>query len=319
MGNNKTLSEDEQLQVRASWLYHIEGLRQGDIAKHLKVTRLKVNRALQEARKKGIVRVQINSPYAPCMNLESEFKKRFNLSDVSIVPAASEETKKPVIVGAQLGYYLSNILKNPKIKVFGLAWGSVLRFASSSLVPCQRKDLEIVCTMGGLPHGSEVNGFEITTAFSQHFSSHRTYFTAPLYANTKDSRNTIMVQGVFQEILGKILRADVTATSVGDLETSTIVRYGLPESVSRKSLLDAGAVGELMGFFMDEDGNMVDHPINDCIVGISPQDLKLLPNAILAAGGQTKVPILAAVLKKEIFNTFVTDQHTAEGILNVTQ
>jgi DNA-binding transcriptional regulator LsrR (DeoR family) len=319
MGENTKLSEDEQLQVRASWLYHIEGLRQADIAKYLKVTRLKVNRALQEARKKGIVRVQINSPYSPCMNLESEFKKRFNLSDVSIVPTASEATNIPVIVGAQLGYYLSSILKNPKIKVFGLAWGSVLRFATRSLVPCERKDLEIVCTMGGLPHGSEVNGFEITTAFSQHFSSKRTYFTAPLYANTKDSRDIIMVQGVFQKILGKILRADVTATSVGDLEKSTIIRYGLPDDVSRKSLVDAGAVGELMGYFMNEDGDMVDHPINDCIVGITPEDLKQLPNAILAAGGLTKVPILAAVLKKGIFNTFVTDQQTAEGILKVTQ
>ena len=317
MGNNKTLSDEEQFQVRAAWLYHMEGLTQGQIAKHMKVTRLKVNRALQEARKRGIIRIQINSPYSPCAQLEAEFKNRYSLSDVSIVPTASDDTNIPLIVGAELGRYLSNLLTDEEIKVFGIAWGSALRHATNALLPCERPELEVVCTMGGLPHGSNVNGFEITTRFAEHFSAKRTYFTAPLYANTKQSRNTIMVHGVFQEILGKIRRADASATSVGDMSNSIIIRYGLPSHVTRQSLLDAGAVGELMGFFLDKDGGLIDHPINECIVGITPDDLKRMPNAILAAGGQTKVPIISAVLKTGIFNTFVTDQHTAESVLKL--
>lgn len=315
MASNKTLSIEEQFQVRAAWLYHMEGLTQGQIAKHLKVTRLKVNRALQEARKSGIVRIQINSPYSPCVHLEAEFKKRYKLSDVAIVPTASDEANIPLVVGAELGRYLSNLLTDPHFKVFGIAWGSALRHATRALQACERPDLEVVCTMGGLPHGSDVNGFEITTRFSEHFSAKRTYFTAPLYANTKDSRDTIMVQGVFQDILKKIKRADATATSVGDMSNSIIIRYGLPSHVTRQSLLDAGAVGELMGFFLDKDGNRIDHPINDCIVGITPEDLKGMPNAILAAGGKTKVPIISAVLNMGIFDTFVTDQRTAESVL----
>lgn len=315
MAKQQSLGNEEQFQVRAAWLYHMEGLTQGQIAKHLNVTRLKVNRALQDARKNGIIRVQINSPYSPCAQMEAAFKERFELSDVSIVPTVSDDTKIPMIVGAQLGLHLSKLLQDPEIKVFGIAWGSALRYATQALAPCDRPDLEVVCTMGGLPHGANVNGFEITTRFAELLSAKRTYFTAPLYANTKDSRNTIMVQGVFQEILRMIHRADATATSVGDMENSIIIRYGLPENVTRQSLLDAGAVGELMGFFLDEDGNLIDHPINDCIVGITPVDLKKMPNAILAAGGQTKVPIISAVLKMGIFDTFVTDQQTAERIL----
>ena len=315
MANQQSLSNEEQLQVRAAWLYHMEGLTQGEIAKHLNVTRLRVNRALQDARKNGIIRIQINSPYSPCADLEAAFKEQFKLSDVSIVPTVSDDNNIPMIVGAQLGSHLSMLLQNPEIKVFGIAWGSALRYATQALSPCNRPDLEVVCTMGGLPHGADVNGFEITTRLAEHFAARRTFFTAPLYANTKDSRNIIMEQGVFQDILKMIHRADATATSVGDMANSIIIRYGLPKNVTRKSLLDAGAVGELMGFFLDEEGNLIDHPINDCIVGITPGDLKKMPNAILAAGGQTKVPIISAVLRMGIFDTFLTDQRTAESVL----
>jgi lsr operon transcriptional repressor len=316
MANINEFGDEERFQVKAAWMYHIEGLTQGEIAKHLHVTRLRVNRALREANRKGIIRIQINSPFSPCLHLEAEFREKFGLDDVSIVPMPSDDANVQAIVGAELGRYLSVLLAKPEIHLFGIAWGSALKYATQSVIPCERKDLEIISIMGGLPHGSDVNGFEITTRLSEHFSSSRTFFTAPLYASSERSRDTIMVQDVFQEILAKVRKADATATGVGDMsEKSIMIRHGLPRDVTQKSLVAAGAVGDLLGFFINQDGELVDHPINRRVIGINPLDLKNMPNVILTAGGKHKVPIISAVLKMGIFNKFVSDQRTAESVL----
>jgi len=315
-GNDAELGTEERFQVKAAWLYHIEGLTQEAIAKHLDVTRLRVNRALKEAKRNGIIRVQINSPYSPCLNLESEFKKKYNLDDVSILPRPSDEANAQKIVGAELGRYISDLLSKSQIKSFGIAWGSAIHYATRSVIPCERKDLEIISVMGGLSEGSDVNGFEITTRLSEHFSAKRTFFTAPLYASSEQSRDTIMIQDVFQNIITKIRRADATVTGVGDASSkSIIIRHGLPKDISMESLTAAGAVGDLMGYYLNTHGEMIDHPINHRVIGLSPLDLKKMPNAILAAGGKHKVPIISAALKMGIFNVLVTDQRTAESIL----
>lgn len=320
MANGPEYGDEERFQARAAWLYYIEGLTQEAIAQHLNVTRLRVNRALREAKQSGIVRIQINSPYSPCLNLEKEFKERFGLKDVSIVPMPSDDANVQAIVGSELGRYLSTLLSKRDIKVFGMAWGTALNYATRSVIPTKREDLEIVSVMGGLPKGSDTNGFEITTRLSKQFSARRTFFTAPLYASTEQSRDTIMIQEVFQEILLKIRSADATATGVGNVSNESImIREGLPKDITQKSLVKAGAVGDLMGYYFNEAGELIDHPINRRIIGINPFELKTMPNVILAAGGQHKVPIIASVLKTDVFDIFVTDQRTAESILELTR
>lgn len=316
MGRQIDSNEEERFQVKAAWLYHIEGLTQEAIAKHLNVTRLRVNRALRDASKNGTIRIQINSEFSPCLQLEKEFRAIYNLQDVSIIPTPSDDANAQAVVGAELGRYLSGLLANSKIKLFGMAWGTALHNATRAVIPTKREDLEIVSVMGGLPRGSDVNGFEITTRLSEQFRASRTFFTAPLYASSKQSRDIIMIQDVFQEILSKIRKVDALATGVGDVsQRSIMIREGLPKDVTQKSLIAAGAVGDLMGYYINKEGKLVDHSINHRVIGINPTELKAMPNVILAAGGQHKVPIIAAVLKMGLFNTFVTDQRTAESIL----
>jgi DNA-binding transcriptional regulator LsrR (DeoR family) len=313
---NNRIGEEERFQVQVAWMYHVERMTQGAIAEHLGVTRLRVNRALGEAGRNGIVRIQITSPHAPCMELENRFKKDYGLQDVSIVPKAADDAHINRIVGTELSRYLSTLLAQPKIKLFGIAWGSSLYYATLSVVPTERKDLEIVSIMGGLPQGSEINSFEIATRLSHLYSAKRLYFTAPLYASTEQSRDTIMVQDVFQEVLTKIRRADATVVGVGDTSRlSLLIRDGLPKDISPESLIAAGAVGDILGYFLNKDGAYIDHPINRRVIGLNPLEMRSMPNVILTAGGQHKVPVISAVLKMGLIDVLVTDQRTAEGIL----
>lgn len=308
--------EEERFLVKVAWLYHVEGLTQGAIAHHLGTTRLRINRALATARQNGIIRVSIHSSFAPCLELQETMKERFSLKDASIAPGPSDDANVQPLIGVELGHYLSRLLRDPAIKLFGIGWGNTLNYATRSLMPASRPDLEIVSVMGGLPKGSEVNSIEITTRVAELFSAERMYLTAPLYASTEQSRDTLMVQEVFQEVLTKIRRADAVAVGIGDMtERSLLIRDGLPTDVSIGELEAVGAVGDMVGYFLDIEGRLIDHPINRRVIGIHPHELRDMDNVILAAGGRYKIRAITAALRTGFFDIVVTDQRTAEGIL----
>jgi DNA-binding transcriptional regulator LsrR (DeoR family) len=318
MLNTGNLDEEERFQVRVAWLYHIEGLTQGAIAEHLGVTRLRVNRALGEATRNGIVRISIQSPYAPCLDLEAELKTRFGLKNASVAPQPSDDANVQPLIGAELGRYLSILLADRSIKLVGVGWGNTLNFGVRTIKPSQRDDLEFISLMGGLSKGTEINSFEIVTRLADLYSADRIYLTAPLYASSEESRDTIRVQEVFQDVMTKMRQADAILMGAGDIsDRSLLVRDGLPKGVNIEDLGMAGAVGDMLGYFIDESGSLIDHPINSQVIGISPFELKHVPNVILTAGGQHKVKVIKAALSTGIIDVIVTDQRTAQSILEL--
>lgn len=314
----KTLQIDEEQRflARVAWAYHVEGLTQGAVAEKLGVTRLRINKALAEARRQGMVRVTINSDFAPCIELEEALKRRFHLREATIAPSPSDPNQVQTIVGTALGHSLHGLLAKPETKLFGMSWGNTLNLATRFMEPLDRPDLEIVATMGGLTQGSDLNSFEITTRLADLCNAKHSYFTAPLYAGTAESRDTMMELDVIAEILRKIRGVDALVMAAGDLsERSILVRHGLPADVSLADLRAAGAVGDLQGYFLDAAGQPVDHPINERVIGINLDDLRPIANVVLAAGGAHKVPILRAVLSTGVVDSFVSDELTARKVL----
>ncbi len=312
--------KEEELQARAAWLYHVEGLTQNAIAEHLGVTRLRVNRAVQDAMKNGIVKISIFSQYTSCFELEKEIKEKFNLRHVAITPSPVEDSDAIKIVGTELGRYLGTLLRDKSTKLFGIGWGKTLNHAVRTILPSQRKDLEIVSILGGLPRGSDFNSFGVSTRLAESFSAECTYLTLPLYSNSKSSREIILAQSVFKEVFNKIRKADGVVAGVGDMtKQSLLISDGLPADLDVVELAKAGAVGDVLGYFLNAEGQILDHPINDRVLGLNLFEFIEIKNRILAAGGRYKKKIILAALRSGIFDTLITDQAAAEGVLQLAK
>lgn len=308
---------DEQLMVRLAWACEIQGLTQAAAAEKFGVTRLKVNKALGEARARGIVRIAINSAFAPCAALEQHLCDRFGLETASVVPLAKTVQRADLhgVLGSALGQHLAKFLARPEIRVFGMSWGNTLNMATRYMQPIDRPDLEIVSVMGGLAKGSDINSYEITTRLGDLCNADYSYFTAPIYAGSSDSRDLLQAQGVFRKATQKICAADGLALAAGNMESSLLLKDGLPDDIDADELRQSGAVGDVIGYFLDADGQVLDHPINARVLGIGLDDLKNIPNVIMAAGGCDKLPILRAVLRRGFVNMLVTDEETAARLV----
>ena len=313
---NPVVDRAERFMAQVAWAYHVEGLTQSEVARKLGATRLRVNRTLAEARRTGLVRVSINSVFAACADAEDRLVRRFDLKGAYVAPAPDDPAAAQTVVGAALGNVLSDVMADPEVRLFGMSWGNTLNIATRYMETLDRPDLEVVSVMGGIARGSDLNSFEITARIAGLVNASHSFLTAPLYAGSRASRDTIMRLDVFAEILDKIRSVDVLALAAGDISRrSLLIRDALPADTSMEDLRRLGAVGDILGTIIDADGRPVDHPLNERVIGIGFADLASIPNVILAVGGSHKVPVAKAILGLKLVDTLVTDEATADLLL----
>ncbi len=311
------IDTEERFLAQVAWAYYVEGLTQEKVAEKLGATRLRVNKALSDAHRRGLVRITFNTAFAACAELEAALRARFGLKQAYVAPAPMDPKDIQLTVGAALGNLLSETLADPKVRLFGMSWGGTLNIATRFVAAIERADLEVISVMGGLTRGSDLNSFEITTRLADLLGAQHSYFTAPLYAGSRESRDTIMQLDVFREVLEKLRSVDAMAMAAGDLSTrSLLMRDGLPSDVTMDELTALGGVGDVLGTVIDIHGQPINHPINERIIGIGLDDLTSIANVILAAGGPHKVAVNRAILRRGVVDTFVTDEASARAILD---
>lgn len=313
------IDEEEQLLVRLAYACEIEGLTQAEAAARFGLTRLRVNKGLADLRARGILRVSIDSVYAASAALEWQVADRWSLRRAVVVPSPERPGAVTTLVSAGLGGHLGQLLADRAVTRFGMSWGNTLNLATRFMQPVNRPDLEIVSVMGGIARGSDVNGYEITTRLADLCNAQHSFFLAPIYAGSAASRRVFMEQDVIAQALDKIRGCQAMALATGDLTRSLLVRDALPRDVTAGELVSLGGVGDIIGNILDADGNPVAHDLNNRLIGLTLDDLRQVPNVILAAGGAHKVPIIRAALRAGIVNTLVTDENTATALLDEDQ
>jgi DNA-binding transcriptional regulator LsrR (DeoR family) len=312
------MQQEDQTLVRAAWLYYMEGLTQDRVAARLGITRLRVNRLLGEARSSGLVGITINSRLAGCLALEAELRSRCGLREAVVVPSPEDAALVPALLGRAAGEFLSRHLDSHPVRSIGVGWGATLREAIRFVKPGKRSGIQVNSLMGGLTRGLEINTFETASGLAARLGAHCSYLAAPLYAGSRKSRDTLVAQDVFRESFVEMAANDVALLSVGDLsDRSLLIRYGLPRDVKPASLRRAGAVGDILGQFLDASGKPVDHPLNERVISPPLAVLAGIPTVIVASGGRNKAPIIAAVLRAKLVTVLVTDEETAVRALKL--
>ena len=172
--------------------------------------------------------------------------------------------------------------------------------------------------MGGLTRGLELNTFEIASEFARRIGGKCNYLAAPIYAGSPRSRDTILAQDVFRETFQQLATSDVALLSAGDLSRrSLLIRYGLPRDVTVDSLRVAGAVGDIMGTFLDSRGEPVKHALNRRVIAAPLAMLRAIATVVVASGGLNKTAILAGVLRAKLCSVLVVDEVTARAVLGI--
>ena len=105
------------LRLRAAWLYHAHGLTQKDVAEQLGLGRSTVVRLLDEAVRRGEVRIWIEEGEAELAGLAVALERRLGLDEAIVVPARGGGTEQVIrSVGLALGKFLSESVRDGMAK-----------------------------------------------------------------------------------------------------------------------------------------------------------------------------------------------------------
>ena len=309
-------ASEHQLISRVAWLYFNEELTQAEIGERLGLTRLKVNRLLQAGREAGLIRVVINTAFKDCVALEAGLVREFGLVRAMVVPTPERDGQNRYeTIGRPAGEYASLQLQDGQR--LGVGWGYTLCAAINGMVIRNFRNVSVTSLYGGVPR-SPVNPFDSTAMIARKLQAVVcNHLPAPMFVSTREVRDTIADQPFFRTFYEEALGVDMILTAVGDMTAqATNIALGAITQDQRRDLARAGAVGEFFGRFLDAQGNVVDHEVNQCSMSPDFDGLLQVPHTILVSGGMAKVPILQSVLRRGYVHVFVTDARTAHSLLN---
>lgn len=302
--------------VRVAWQYYIEGYTQEQIARRLGVTRARVNRMLAACRERGLVQIRVNSRLAPCVELEERLRATFGV-EARVTLSPEDPARVYDVISVEAANYLGDIL--PATRSLGVGWGKTLRFCQRALSAESAEVSRVVTLQGGITRGSGANTFEIAARFADKLGAEPQFLAAPLYAASAEARTTLWSQASLYDVYAAAASTDVAMVSVGDLSpASTLVYLGLITD-HLAELEQAGAVGDILGHFLDRHGRLVEHGLNNRVMALSLDNLTRLNEVIMVSGGPHKADIMRAVLRRGCVTTVITDHDTAAAMLADTQ
>ncbi len=304
----------DDLKTKVAWLYYMEGMTQDEISKTLGLSRSRVLRFLANSRQSGMVQIRVTSKLSYCVELERMLERKYGLEQAIVVPKPQDADSTQNIIGAVLGGYVSeNVTENMTI---GLGWGKTLSASLPSIQQREQQGVNVLSMLGGLTRVNGVNPSEFAWRVADRLSAECYLMAAPVFAPDGRTRDALLAHPGIKEIFEKGTRLDLAVLSVGELSPfSTISEYYLLQNDELASLQSAGAVGDVLCRFIDAEGNIIDHPINDRVIAFDPRDLRSVRKVVLASGGWQKYDVIKGAMQLLRPHVLITDELVAERLV----
>ena len=307
--------KDRNLLVDVAVMYYLEGKTQTEISKEMYMSRPKVSRLLKKARKLNVVDIKINYESDDFNRLIKQVQSRFGIENVVIVKTLSSEDETIKEIGRAAANELKFHLRDD-IKI-GMSWGRTVASLVSAFKEKNLNNIKVVELFGAVEYG-EFNHEFLSIGYEFSKKVHGTYFPlpSPLYIKDANARTTLIETPIINKTLKMIDECDLIITSLGivDSDASQRIWDAHIDPKTREELLDKGAKGYLCAHFFNQDGEFIDHDINNQIVGIETESIKD-SNIMLVAGSMRKCKAIYAILKGGYVNTLVSDDLTLKKII----
>lgn len=307
--------EPERLRARAVWLYHVEGRTQNEIANQLGINRIAVVRLLADAKLRNEVRVTISAPLAELVSLERQVEIKFGIQRVVVAPFSDADGDPTRVIAAAAGGVISSLMR-PDMTV-GVGWGRTLYNTLPFISGGTLENFRVVSLLGGIAAARRFNPAEFAWQFAELFQGEGFLVPAPAVVDSPDTRHALLERCGLSAIFEMAEKLDVVLLSVGGITSlTTSYRTGYLSEADRRSLIDAGAVGDVLYNFIDQEGHLVNHEVNLRIISADLEKLRRAPEKVLISGGKEKHAAIRAAIRTLAPTTLVTDEGTARALVS---
>ncbi len=318
------LSSDERyyIKLKASYLYYKENKTQTEIAELFNISRPTLIKLLDDARREGIITIDIHDlrNENPYIALEQQLRKKLGIKDVKIVSAGDESNEAiNASIGAAAQTYLVNSLSSGM--TVGMGWGRTLETMIRYFRPSSLSNLSIVSLLGVMGSASareySMHANSLCEAMASNVANASLFpMYAPLVAQNAVAAQTFLSSDIVANTCRKYDALDVAIVGIdGDPRHSTTIDMEKTLHPLLPEMEKKGIVGNICARFYDANGNIRPLSIDDQILSISAEALFKTPVVIGAAGGKYKAASILSGARAGLFNILITDSYTAQEIL----
>jgi DNA-binding transcriptional regulator LsrR (DeoR family) len=307
-------ADDTSLTLSIARRYYWEDQSKVSIAQDLGISRFQVARLLQEARRSGLVRIEIGSPGHVDEELSAKIADRLQIRRAVVVeahPTAPQTTFD--LVGGALAAELEEIV--PEGGTLGIAWS---RSAPALARELRRLDRCTVIQLSGAvyPPSGLPGSVEVTRdiAAACHGTAHILY--APLVVPDIETAAGLRRQPEIAATLACADQLDVAVLSVGAWHAGSSAVFDLLNQQERDRLAEFAIQGEVSGRLLDAEGSPVTTPLDDRVVGATLDQLGRARTIVTTAVGAQRKGAVLAVARAGLAHTMIIDTELAESLLS---
>jgi DNA-binding transcriptional regulator LsrR (DeoR family) len=309
-------TEFDDAVIWAAWLYYADQATQSEIAKQMNVSRATIVNYLQEARERGIVSVRINTQASGRTTIARRLCEKYGLDGAYVIP-----TVEGADLVDRLGEAGARVLAEQiqPGETIGVAWGrTVLAIADRISLPDPVPDLTVVQVSGSSTGSPDFSAELCTSLMSSRIHARCVNLLAPAVLSTPELKEALLAEPVLKKQFEMIHSMARIAFGVGDIGPRSTVRASAIASQEEiDGYVAAGAVGVIIGRFIDADGRPVSGELDNRMVGIALEELQQVPSRLCVAGGPAKTGAIHAALHGGYATHFVTDMATGDALLAV--
>jgi deoxyribonucleoside regulator len=309
------MTDDDQL-YQVAVRYYEAGETQEQIAHAMHLTRWKVGRMLAEAREVGIVRIEVLHPRSRVRTLERSLRERFGLRDAIVVAAGDDAEQVRDRVAAAGADHLMELRPAPEL--IGVSWGRTLDRLAGGLTPGWATGVNVVQINGALSRSRQpTSAHSMASLMAHHGGGTATLLAAPAILEQQSTRAVLESDRAVSDVLALAARADLFLFSPGGLGSdSVLVDSGQIDADDLARLARAGAVGDVLGRFIDAEGRIVDPDLDGRTLGLSLDVLRRSGTTSVAlVSGAAKRAVCRAVVSSGLCDVLITDDRNAKHLL----
>src|SRR3954469_3305089 len=296
--------------------YYLDGRSKLEIAEEFGLSRFKVARLIEAARASGLVRIEIGHKGRIDVDLSARVQARFGLAHAVVVDT-TEDTDESVRkhLGQVAAELLAEVLEPDD--VLGVAWSRSVGAMARALP--RLSTVPVVQLTGAVsrPDGDQ-SAIDVVRDVARAAGGPAYVFYAPFLLPDAATARALRQQREVALAFDQLPRVSKAVVGVGLWAPGQSTLYDAAREHDRKALGRLGVCAEVSGVFLSVDGQPVETPLTERIIGVDVEQMRAIPEVIVIAYGAAKVPAARAVLRSGLVNGLVTHKSFAQALLDGT-
>ena len=304
-------NDEKVLMSEVAVLYYEKKQTQQEIADLMNLSRQTVSKLLNDAVRENIVEIKIHNPKKDCEDLQIQLSKKFGIKMclVTGVSSKNESLRKTMTVKAA-AEYIMHIIKDGN-KNIALSWGRTIQDLINTL-PETNTSNNVVFPLFGATDNENLyfSSNELARSMADKIGADVKYAWFPYLTDSKEDCGMLKNLSYYKKMQELWNSADLAIVGIGNTEILDV--FGKTFGYSEKHFQ---AIGDVATHFFNEKGELVN--LYENTLCASTENIKNAGQTIAIACGDNKAKAIYGALRTKLFDTLITDEHTARKVLEI--